>query len=255
MPSRAPAPPVEFLPLQRIRWRGPTTPGFASSRFRCGFRVRALLPPYVPRDLSGRFRPATLLGFSPSKPFPPHGAVAPLGARCPPAVPRQPCAVRKPREAERTRLQGLAPRRSPSTAGRGLAARPLAAPLGFFRSKAFRRRVASRFRAAPLTGFPGPPLARRPAGLPGSRSACRCCAPVNPIRRSSVPGAATLLRFSHLVSASALFERRRSGLTPMDPTASLRFAIHPRDRPSALPEGARREFRCQARAVIRPSKA
>lgn len=78
----------EFLPLQRMQMREPTHPGFASSRFGCGCRVSHPLAAFrLPRP-SDLFRPVTLMGFSPSKPLPPGGAVAPLGARCPLAVVR-----------------------------------------------------------------------------------------------------------------------------------------------------------------------
>lgn len=82
----------EFLPLQRMRMREPTHPGFASSRFGCGCRVSHPLAAFrLPRP-SDRLRPVTLMGFSPSKLLPPDGAVAPLDAplpscRCPHSVP------------------------------------------------------------------------------------------------------------------------------------------------------------------------
>ncbi len=63
--------PWSFSPLQRIQMREPTCPGFASSRFRCGYRVsHPLAALHLPRP-SDRLGPVTLMGLSPSKPYPP----------------------------------------------------------------------------------------------------------------------------------------------------------------------------------------
>lgn len=143
----------KFLPLQRMQMREPTHPGFASSRFRCGCRVSHPLAAFrLPRP-SDRLRPVTLMGFPPSKLLPPDGAVAPLGTPCPPAVVRT-------RRRNRSYVQPLAdPASGPCsppesvTIARGLVARPLDAPLGFRRSRAFRVNVAAGFPATPLAGF------------------------------------------------------------------------------------------------------
>jgi hypothetical protein len=84
------APPMRFLPLQRSKVVG--SAGFES---RSPDSHPDAIPPWPFSDLRGFdlhrplqpcFMLLTLMGFSPSKRFPPGGAVAPLGARCPLAV-------------------------------------------------------------------------------------------------------------------------------------------------------------------------
>ena len=186
----------EFLPLQRMRRREPTHPGVASSRFWCGCRVSHPLAAFrLPRP-SDLFRPVTLMGF-PLRSFSLRtepwrlstlAALLPLSA------------LGDVAEATCGRLANAAsgPCSPPEsvTIERGLAIRPLAAPLGFPRSRAFLACVAAGFPAAPLSGFRGVRLAPWPPGLPGYRSARAVLR--SSIRRSV--GAATLLRFPHLVS-------------------------------------------------------
>lgn len=183
---------LEFLPLQRMQMREPTHPGFASSRFGCGCRVSHPLAAFrLPRP-SGRLGPVTLMGFPPSKRFPPGGAATPLGARCPLVVTR----------TRRTQPKTTCSRLASPTSGpcsppesvaitRGLVVRPLDAPLGFCRSRAFLVSVAARLPGgSPLRLWLRRLAPRRP-GLPGSRSALA-------VLRSSfrrLVGAATLLRF------------------------------------------------------------
>lgn len=82
------------------------------------------------------------------------------------------------------------------TIARGLAVRTLDAPLGLRRSRAFRGNVATGFPATPLAGFSAVGSHRR--GRP-PRVSIRSRGARSSIRRSV--GAATLLRFLHLVSA------------------------------------------------------
>lgn len=168
---------LEFLPLQRMQMREPTCPGVASSRFGCGCRVsHPLAALRLPRP-SDRLRPVTLMGFSPSKLLPPDGAVTPLGALCPLAVA---CTRRRGRNHVR-RLAGATsgPCSPPEsvTIARGLAVRPLDAPLGFCRSRAFLENVAPGFPAAPLSGFFAIRLSPRRPASQGFDPLSRCCAP------------------------------------------------------------------------------
>jgi len=169
---------LEFLPLQRMQMREPTHPGVASSRFGCGYRVsHPLAALRLPRP-SDRLRPVTLMGFSPSKLLPPDGAVAPLGAPLPS------CRYLHSAHMAETTVQPLAdPPSGPCsppesvTIARGLAVRPLDAPLGFCRSRAFLESVAPGFPAAPLSGFFAIRLSPRRPASQGLDPLSRCCAP------------------------------------------------------------------------------
>lgn len=107
--------PWSFSPLQRIRTREPTNPGFASSRFWCGSRV--LHPPaafLLPRP-PDRLGSVTLMGF-PLRSFPLPRSLGRLSA----SVALLPLAVRTvgvaPGATSRSgppRLQGFAPRGNP----------------------------------------------------------------------------------------------------------------------------------------------
>lgn len=110
---RLAAPSLRFWPLQRFRRREPTHPGFASSRFGSGFRVshpRAALRLPQPSDPLGS---VTLLGF-PLRGF----SLSTEPQRLSASVALLPLSARladpKVVESVRTRLQGLAPRESPS---------------------------------------------------------------------------------------------------------------------------------------------
>jgi hypothetical protein len=190
-PSRATAPPMGFLPLQRLRKREPTRPGFASSRFRCGSRV--FHPPAALRlpQPSGPLGPVTLLGF-------------PLRGFSLPAEPRRlsapaaflPLSAQLVWSENHTCLgadptpRHLSPRES-VVIERGLAASTTRCLPEVQRSRAFRTRVASRGRSPHrLCSRFGCPK-RQPASQ-GVDPRVRCC--------RSPKGAATLLRFSHLVS-------------------------------------------------------
>ena len=63
------------------------------------------------------------------------------------------------------------------TIARGLAVRPLDAPLGFCRSRAFLDSVAPGFPAAPLSGFFAVRLSPRRPASQGLDPLSRCCAP------------------------------------------------------------------------------
>jgi hypothetical protein len=103
-----------FLPLQRLRKREPTYPGFASSRFGCGFRVshpRAAFRLPRPSDPLG---PVTLLGF-PLRGF--SLSTEPQRLSTSIALLPLPARLARPEgrvSRVRTRLQGFAPRESPS---------------------------------------------------------------------------------------------------------------------------------------------
>lgn len=235
---------MRFFPLQRMRKREPTRPGFASSRFRCGFRVSHPLAAFrLPRP-SDLFRTVTLLGFSPSKLFPPaepRRLSAPLALLPLPATGFRDSKATSGRKADAT--SGLCSPRRSVTAERGLADRPLDAPLGFRALGHSFRRVARGFPPAPLSGFSAPPLTRRHRRPP--RVSIRIVVLAPPLRPHDRLGAATLLRFSHLVFASAGFEPNRPGLTPTVPVALLpRTSVY--GASSTLPEGQRRKCRCQA---------
>lgn len=197
---------MEFLPLQRIRIRGPTAPGFASSRFRCGHRVSHPLAALRPPNPSGPFRPVTLLGF-------------PLRSL---SLPRSRDASRRPLPSCRYSLR-IRPR--PGGHGRphrelgftallpakvrhdrtGFSRSAARYSLEVHRSRAFRVRVAPRFRGAPLAGLASEPLARpsnRPLRVSIREPVIGLESRDPEIARSS---AAALLRFSHLVSSSASF--------------------------------------------------
>jgi hypothetical protein len=215
----------EFLPLQRMQMREPTHPGFASSRFGCGCRVSHPLAAFrLPRP-SGRLGPVTLMGFSPSKRFPP---TEPERLSAPVAL--LSLLARGVRSGKATcgRLASATsgPCSPPEsvTITRGLVVRPLDAPLGFRRSRAFRASVAPGFPAAPLSGFGFVGSRRVDLASQGLDPLSRCCAP-----RSEDFGAATLLRFSHLVSVPRASSRSVPGLRRTVPVTSLYRSAVPRD--------------------------
>lgn len=127
--------------------------------------------------------PVTLLGFSPSEPSPPSRAVASLDARNLHDVgdshPMRSSCTRKPSSAERwkageqgsrisaffaaTRLQGLAPDRSPLHRERGLDAPEPDALLGFDPLQGLRRSTWDRMLPPALLPWTSPLL---PFGLP-----------------------------------------------------------------------------------------
>jgi hypothetical protein len=107
--------PWSFSPLQRIRIREPTDPGFASSRFWCGYRVSHPLAAFLLPRPSDRLGSVTLMGLPPPKLSPP---TEPRRLSAPVAL--LPLAVRTvgvaPGATSRSgppRLQGFAPRGSP----------------------------------------------------------------------------------------------------------------------------------------------
>ena len=228
-----------------MRMREPTHPGFASSRFRCGFRVSHPLAAFIRPRPSSRLRPVALMGFSPSKLLPPTepwrlsapAALLPLLAR-----------LTKPEDhacLTRARLQGLAPRRSPSR------------PAGISRANA-----RCSHGVHPLQGSSG--FASRPASRPlpsqaspATPKSCRRPPRVSirdpvgfdraPIRKS--------IRFTKPVPLAVFTPRHRirslrvlvrSGLSPTGPAASLPLRRPSLERPRSLPQGSRRVFRCQA---------
>lgn len=169
---------MEFLPLQRLWTRGPTHPGFASSRFRCDSRV--FHPPVAlrPPRPSGPFRPVTLLGFplrSLSLPRSRDASRRPLpSCRCSLRFRPRPEGHGRPhRDLGFTALLPAEVRH-----GRTGFSRPSArCSLEVRRSRAFRTRVAPCFQGTPLTGLAIDRLRDRVAGLSGSRSASQCSAP------------------------------------------------------------------------------
>jgi len=228
--------PWSFSPLQRIRMREPTNPGFASSRCWCGYRVSR--PPaafLLPRP-SDRLGPVTLMGF-PLRSFP---------------LPRSRDASRRPlpscRWPSRRAAWHQVPHPSPDRPDfrallpaevRGEKAgvsRPFArCSPGVFRALGRDRRcVADGFPSAPPTDFTKSAMWRlcRSPGVSIRNGAWRPEGCHNPSALSAprLP--------------SARFGSRRSELTPTNPVTSL-FRDPSEERPRALPEGTRSEWRCQ----------
>lgn len=180
-PSRAAAPPLEFRPLQRMRRREPTHPGFASSRFRYGRRVshplavlRLPLPP-------GPFRPVTLLGFPPSKLLP---LTEPWRLSTPSALLSLPARAAVGPEAGRAAWNGPAFRALLPARVRhgrtGFSRKAARCSLEVRRSRAFRTRVATGFPAAPLAGFRGRRSRDGPPASQGLDPQVRCWHPARP---------------------------------------------------------------------------
>jgi len=154
--SRKPAPPMRFFPLQRISEAGTHSPG----SYLVPVQVRLQgFPPSCRVQSPASFQPfqaGNAHGVFPFGAFPSRGAVAPLGALCPPVVYRS----LKAGAARRSHIQIItgptsgprSPRESVA-GGRGLAVRPLATPLGFPRSRVFHRCVARSVPRAPLAGL------------------------------------------------------------------------------------------------------
>jgi hypothetical protein len=208
-PSRAAAPPLELLPLQRMRRREPTHPGFASSRFGCGSRVSH--PPAalrLPRP-SGSFEPVTLMGFSPSKLSPP---AEPWRLSTPDALLPLPLwkHVRDPKTTGCSGSGSATGRCSPrkSVADRtGVSRQAARCSPGVRRSRAFRSCVAP--------GFPRAPL----SSLAGHRS-CGNCRPLRvsirsvvaaPFRQPYSPSALLAPRFRSACLEPAPFRAYASG--------------------------------------------
>lgn len=169
---------LEFLPLQRMQMREPTCPGVASSRFGCGCRVsHPLAALRLPRP-SDRLRPVTLMGFFPFE-------ASPSGrSRGASRHPVPSCRYLHSAHMAEATMRPLAdPPSGPCsppesvTIARGLAVRPLDAPLGFCRSRAFLESVAPGFPAAPLSGFFAIRLSPRRPASQGLDPLSRCCAP------------------------------------------------------------------------------
>ena len=104
---------------------------------------------------------------------------------------------------------------------------------GFLRSRAFLASVAARLPGGSPLRLRPPRLAPRRPGLPGSRSALA-------VLRSSfrrLIGAATLLRFSHLVSVPRASSRSVPGLRRTVPVTSLLPERRSKGRPLSSPGG------------------
>lgn len=226
----------EFLPLQRMQMREPTHPGFASSRFRCGCRVshpRAAFRLPNPPDL---FRPVTLLGFSPSKLLPP---AEPRRLSTPVALLPLP-ALGDVTEATCGRLANPAsgPCSPPEsvTIERGLVVRPLAAPLGFPRSRAFPACVAAGFPAAPLSGLRAPGSRQGRSASQGFDPLARCCAPRSEDRWEPQPFCDSRTSFPFRVLRAAA-SRARAERVPDIAARKVRSKGRPLSSPGGLAEG------------------
>lgn len=214
----------------------------------------------MPRYVSRAFRPfqaGSAPGVPPSRLFPsaePLRLSAPV-ALLPLSTFGSAAASRgHGRPRQRTRLQGFAPRGSPSRLGRGLVARTAGAPLGFtaLGRSGFAWRPASRAlpsrasRAAARTADPRAPQGIDPRA--GGRNS------VDTIRgsRRRVPqpfcGSRASSPHPRASSRAAPDSRRR-----VRPHRCRSESVH--GAFASLPEGSRRECRRQARAVVRPSKA
>jgi hypothetical protein len=144
----------EFLPLQRMQMREPTHPGFASSRFGCGCRVSHPLAAFrLPRP-SDRFKAGDAHGVFPFEASP-SGRSRGASRRPMPSCRCSHSANVAEATCGRLANPASGPCSPPEsvTIARGLVARPLDAPLGFCRSRAFRVNVAAGFPATPLSGF------------------------------------------------------------------------------------------------------
>ena len=194
--------------------REPTHPGFASSRFGCGCRVsHPLAALRLPRP-SGPFRPVTLMGFPlRSLPLPRSRDASrrpmpscryPSGNGCNPKITVAP---------DRARLQGLAPRGNPWRAGRGLADRPLVAPLGFRALGLSCAAWHTASRALPSQAWPS--YRSRGAEDRPLRVSIRSVVAI-PSQESCNPSALLAPRFR-----SARCEPRHPWLAPTDPVTSL----------------------------------
>jgi hypothetical protein len=206
--------------------------GFAPS---CRFHPPAPFRPVKAGDAHG------VLPFEAS---PSDGAVASLDARCLPAVsPSSP--LPRPRRTTGGRVDGrgfkaLLPVEVRHT-GRGLAAPVLDAPLGFTALGRFRLAWPPASRALPSQASPTAPKSdRRPLRV-SIREPVGFVPRPNP-KIDSLCETTALLRFSHLVSASACFElasvpgfRRRGRATslPLDGPSKER----PPSSPGGLAEG------------------
>ena len=227
---------LEFLPLQRIQTREPTHPGFASSRFRCGCRVSHPLAAFRlphPPDL---FRPVTLLGFSPSKLLPP---TEPWRLSAPVALLPLP-ALGDVTEATCGRLANPAsgPCSPPEsvTIERGLVVRPLAAPLGFPRSRAFPACVAAGFPAAPLSGLRALGSRQGRSASQGFDPLARCCAPRSEDRWEPQPFCDSRTSFPFRVLRAAA-SRARAERIPDIAAREVRSKGRPSSSPGGLAEG------------------
>jgi hypothetical protein len=249
-PLRGLASPSEYsragLPTPSRAWRLPGVPApsahadaGAHSPGICLVPVRVRLQGFAPScrvSSPASFRPVRAgdaHGVLPFEAFPFGGAGTPLGARCPPVV------TRTRRTQPKTTCGRLAsPTSGPCsppesvTITRGLVVRPLDAPLGFRRSRAFRASVAPGFPAAPLSGFGFVGSRRVGLASQGLDPLSRCCAP-----RSEDFGAATLLRFSHLVSVPRASSRSVPGLRRTVPVTSLLPERRSKGRPLSSPGG------------------
>lgn len=143
-------------------------------------------------------RTGNALGVPSSRLLPLDGAATPFGVRCPPAVTRATRATRRSREPGADPASRLCSPRESVTIERGLAARSLDAPLRF--CALGRSGNALRPKALPSRTFQPSRSPGAAAGPSGYRSARRCW--------RSLAGAATLLRFLHLLFPRASNPRR-----------------------------------------------
>lgn len=187
-------------------------------------------------------------GVLPFEASPSDGAVAPLDARCPPAVSPSSALPRPVRATEgrgRSRLQGVAPRRSPSrpagVSRSNARCSPGVPPLQGSSGSA----LPSASRRLPSQASPSAPKSvRRPLRVSIRDPVGFHCAPIRRLLHVKKPrpscGSHTSSRFR------ALRARLHSWLTPTGPAASLPLRRPSSERPRTLPQGSRSEFRCQA---------